>query len=323
MTNSDSDDDPDSHARLNKLLDEQKERDEKKQMRIDAHNKLFSSCSSQSTKKIKRSDTRDDTLLSQFVGQTINLRPVSITGSLKRPMPLDQKYNMYLVMSECGEEVIIPSTDDIAHVDKLKQEYIALKNMDPEPSDYYERATLLKDQIDDLEPLLKKQTHELGDAVLAYHTAVAMQEDCKSKDQVKMAKGWKSVEDALAALGVADWIKNEQERRKQEKNEKEAAKAAAMAAEGAAERKTRALAAGADKVIVIDGDAEQSNNSAVAMVKDSQGKSVPPDSILQPGKLSTRDRENKPKSRSIRLDTKRNRGMRNTIGWERTDAQLS
>lgn len=159
-------------------------------------------------KKSKATSRSSDLeLLSDFLEKNITVKPLALTPrEYENKDPTDSKYDVYLQMS-CGcESVSIPSQEEIDRVDKLKRDYVALKNDPNEPANFYERATKLQDEINSVTPKLKDEMNFLAEAVSHYHIALQMRQYCKQKDKLLAMKKWKEIEDALTCIGVSDFM---------------------------------------------------------------------------------------------------------------------
>ena len=91
--------------------------------------------------------------------------------------------------------------------------------MKPRPSNFFGLAGSALNEINKLEPQLKHDINQLGDATRVYHVAVTMKDHCIDNDKLDDAQEWDAIEQALVTMGVSDFIAVEMERRKVEREE--------------------------------------------------------------------------------------------------------
>ena len=179
----------------------------------------------------------------------------------------------------------VPSQAEVDQVDKLKGEYTALKMMKPEPPDFWPRAKSFREEICSLEPNLKQQIRDLGDAVKAYHIAVQKRARWKENDNIDEGSLWKGVEDSLTILGVPDWINSERERQKQIRDAEAKSAADAKLARAVAFNAKAASSSADTACDAVGSDSRGEDNvdhSSVSVVEvtDKDGNLVAIDSLL-------------------------------------------
>ncbi len=276
-----------------KALSEKELQKEKKRT---AHDRLF-------VVRTKKTKHNEQVKIKDFIAQTIPLAGVLSTkeSKLKPSFARFQKFNAKAAQKDA--QLVLPSIDEMNEVDTLRLKYAALKSTATEqrPPDFWPQLKHLKEQINAIEPQLKETIKEIGDAASCYHLSRAMENVCLKADDIENGSAWNELVQSLVCLGVPDVIDTLSTRKKE-------AEVKAAAAKRKKEEESKAAAAAAkaqrQQAATLVADVESSSSEAAAeeaphMVRDGHGQVVELDSILTPGELSSRDRDLKPKKRSV------------------------
>ena len=75
--------------------------------------------------------------------------------------------------------------------------------MKPQPSNVFPLARNTLNEVNKLEPQLRRDKKYLGVATRVYHVAVTMKDHCIDDDKLDDAQEWDAIEQALVTMGRA------------------------------------------------------------------------------------------------------------------------
>lgn len=146
--------------------------------------------------------------------------PLTSKAKARIGKPTDQKYQIFISMSENSEKLELPSQEILHKHDQLLRKKAVLKLMDPEPADYIDQAEAIEEELAEISPSIIKQRTEVADASEAYHIALFQRSVCKDIDDLNGLKEWSKIVDALVCLGI-DGIVNDLKKIEEEKKNQE------------------------------------------------------------------------------------------------------